>query len=216
MALSAAPAPWRLTGDGWVLFYRFQRDFALPWIPPELHDRFLGGMGAVAFVNYATSPVDGYGELLFIPGRFRVGRRKRLSITKIYVSTYSSVMGGRANWGIPKEHAQFNVDIGDDGIDTLSAAADNGDPLAELRLRPGLLKVPLLNNWFSPLQIVQWWEGRRYRTHFWGSGRVSLMDVESIRVNADYFPDVSRYQPVGAIKVSDFRLTFGVPKIATP
>jgi hypothetical protein len=196
-----------------VIFYRFAPAFALPWIPSELHNRFVGGMGAVAFVDYKSSPVDAYRELLFIPGRFRVGRKKRLSITQIYVSTYSSVMNGRANWGIPKEHAGFSVNIGDDGVDTLTASADNGDPIAELRVRPGLLQLPLINNWFSPLQIVQWTEDRQYRTRFWGSGRLSLMDVEGMSINDDLFPDVSGQKPVGAVKLTGFRLTFGVPKV---
>lgn len=213
MSELAAPPPWRLTGDGYVIFYRFNRDFALAWTPPELRDRFRGGTGAVAFVNYKTSPVGEYGELLFMPGRFRDGKRDRLSITRIFVSTYSSVMSGRENWGIPKERASFGINLDETGGETLYTEANNGDPIAEFKVRAGLLKLPIPNNRLFPLQIVQWWEGAQYNTKFWGSGGIGLMDVEGIRINGDLFPDVSGYQPVGAVKVWDFRLTFGVPKV---
>ncbi|MBK9748584.1 MAG: acetoacetate decarboxylase family protein [Chloroflexi bacterium] len=205
--------PWQLRGDGYVIFYRFERDFALQWTPPELHDRFRGGTGAVAFVNYKDSPVGGYGELLFIPGRFDDGKKARFSITRIFVSTYSSVMSGRANWGIPKERASFNVGIDDEGLETLTTEAINGDPIAQFNVRPGLLKMPLPNNRLFPLQIVQWWEGQQFNTKFWGGGRLGLMDVEGLHINGDLFPDVSGQTPIGAVKVWGFRLTFGVPKI---
>ncbi len=205
--------PWQLRGDGYVIFYRFDREFALHWTPPELHDRYRGGTGAVAFVNYKDSPVGGYGELLFIPGRFHDGQKDRLSITRIFVSTYSSVMSGRANWGIPKERASFNLNLDQSGVETLTTEAINGEPIAQFTVRPGLLKMPLPNNRFFPLQLVQWWEGQQYNTKFWGSGRLGLMDVESMQINGAQFPDISGQTPVGAVKVWGFGLTFGVPKV---
>lgn len=197
-----------------MIFYRFPRDFALSWTPPDLHERYRGGLGAVAFVNYRTSPVGGYGELLFIPGTFDDGKKARFSITRIFVSTYSSVMSGRENWGIPKERADFAFGMDEDGGETITSTATNGDPLAYAKVRAGVLKLPLPNNRPLPIRIVQWWEGRQYVTPFWGSGRLGLMDVESLEFNAAKFPDVSGQTPVGAVKVWDFRLTFGVPQVS--
>lgn len=106
------PPPWRLTGNGIILLYRFPRDFAEPWLQPELRSTFLGGIGAVMCVDYLSSDCGPYRELLFIPGAFRVGGRIRYSISKIYVSTATSVVSGIANWGIPKQQAEFMVGQG--------------------------------------------------------------------------------------------------------
>lgn len=209
---SVVPPPWKLTGDGYVIFFRFPRDFALQFIPEALQDRFRGGLGALAFVDYKTSDVGGYRELLFIPGRFDDGKKARHSITQIYVSTYSSVISGRANWGIPKERAGFDLQMRTDGSDVLSASALNGDPILELIVRQGVIKLPIPHTRLCPISIVQWWEGQQFNTRFWGSGRLSLLDVEGVQVNGALFPDVTGQTPIGAFKISDFSIVFNVPK----
>ena len=105
------PAPWTLTGDGLMLFYRFPREFVLEngFVPPELCQSFVGGFGSVMLVDYQTSNVGPYRELLFIPGQFQFGSKRYYAITKIYVSTQISVENGRINWAIPKEIADFHI-----------------------------------------------------------------------------------------------------------
>src|SRR5262245_61022490 len=102
------PPPWRLTGSGYILLYRwFPRDFVAVQgqVPPALAGSFKGGASAVMVVNYENSEVGPYRELLFIPGLFERG----FSITRTYVSSQASVDSGRANWGIPKQLAEFDV-----------------------------------------------------------------------------------------------------------
>src|SRR5213596_1104261 len=100
------PPLWRLTGRGYILLYRwFPRDFVSDQgqVPQTLAGSFRGGASAVMVVNYENSGVGPYRDLLFIPGLFERG----FSITRIYVSTPASVASGRANWGIPKQLADF-------------------------------------------------------------------------------------------------------------
>ena len=111
------PAPWMLHGKGYIFLYRFKKDFVERSgnIPEYLKDSFIGGFGSVMLVDYESSEAGPYGELLFIPGKFRFNGRKLDTISKIYVSTMESVVNGRANWGIPKEKADFSFEkSGDD------------------------------------------------------------------------------------------------------
>ncbi|NOS55010.1 MAG: hypothetical protein HOP37_01990, partial [Cyclobacteriaceae bacterium] len=104
-----ASAPWKLTGSGYILLYRFPKAFVAEhgFLVDFQKEKFVSGWGAVMLVDYKTSPVGPYRELLFIPGIFSFNKKKVFSISKIYVSTQNSVINGIENWGIPKELADF-------------------------------------------------------------------------------------------------------------
>jgi hypothetical protein len=105
-----ACAPWKLTGNGYILLYRFTKAFVAEhgFLADFQKEKFVSGWGAVMLVDYQSSPVGPYHELLFIPGLFSFNKKKVFSISKIYVSTQSSVVNGIENWGIPKEFAEFH------------------------------------------------------------------------------------------------------------
>ena len=104
------PAPWDLKGKGYIFLYKFNKKFVEQSgkVPEFLKDSFTGGFGSVMLVNYKQSNAGPYGELLFIPGKFKFNNKKLDNISKIYVSTMESVVNGRLNWGIPKEKADFS------------------------------------------------------------------------------------------------------------
>jgi len=106
-----APAPWSLTGRGFVLLYYFPAAFnqQFGFMADYQQAGYKGGLGAVMLVDYNSSDVGPYYELLFIPGLFYLGGKLTFSISKIYVSSYDSLWNGRENWAIPKELAQFKV-----------------------------------------------------------------------------------------------------------
>jgi len=60
-------------------------------IPVFLQGQFAGGLGTVMLVDYNTSNAGPYGELHFIPGKFKHQNKRLNSISKIYVSTLASV-----------------------------------------------------------------------------------------------------------------------------
>ena len=105
-----APAPWNLTGNGYVILYWFKKENLKDkcFLDDSLKESYLGGRGCVMLVDYKSSDVGPYKELLFIPGKINFNGKKLYTISKIFVSTLDSVVNGRENWGIPKEHANFS------------------------------------------------------------------------------------------------------------
>jgi hypothetical protein len=205
---SIVPPPWQLTGSGVIMLYRFPREWALRhgWVPDELRAAFVGGVGAVMLVDYTASGVGPYREALFIPGQFRLDGRLCSSITRIFVSSQPSVDSGRANWGIPKELADFQV-AGD-----LFRAGYGGEAFLEAELQAIGPHLPADSAWSpAPLRIAQLLAGRLLVTAPAGRGSVRLARLRHLRADPAVFPDVSRFRPLLAVRATGFALTFPVP-----
>jgi hypothetical protein len=207
------PAPWTLTGDGLMLFYRFPKNFILEngFIPPERRDSFIGGIGAVMIVDYRTSNVGPYGELLFIPGQFQFGSKRYYSITKIDVSTMISVVNGRVNWAIPKEQAVFDIQ---NEPETFSVSKE-GKPFFSLTAKSSRLKLPFNTAW-SPIKfsLGQLQDGSLYVTTPTAKGSVHPACILDIHVNPVLFPDIGQFRPLAAFRARNFTMTFPLAHIA--
>lgn len=203
-------APWRLSGDAFVVLYRLPRAFveAEGFVPAELQERFLGGTGAIMVVDYRTSPVGPYRELLFIPGRFRYRGRSVFSVTKAYTSTEASVAGGRRNWGLPREHADFAHERSG-GAELIRVGRD-GETSVELSLRPGKLGLPVTTDLIPPSHrtLVQPLDGRVFHSAPEGRGSLRRARLIQARIDGAFFPDVSRFEPRMSVKAVGFDLTF--------
>lgn len=211
--LKRVEPPWKLRGHGWILLYRFDRDFitANDLIPPYLAGHYRGGIGAVMLVDYSASPVGAYRELLFIPGVFRYGRRYH-PIQTIYVSTQASVVNGRENWGIPKQLAHFDIQD-DDQTQTWHVSIDD-TPVLSATLEPGVLRFPV-NTLFNPFPyrlLQQHADGRLLSTLPRAGGVISpTATCHHLDVNGAYFPDVTQQPSIGTIEAVNTRLTFPLP-----
>ncbi|MBW3580924.1 MAG: acetoacetate decarboxylase family protein [Actinobacteria bacterium] len=99
MGLVAAPyAPWQLSGETLVGLIGARRPAApLPW-----GLRPLPGPALVVAAAFATSPVGPYLELA-VGEPARLGARPGWCITTMVVDSAASRLGGRLNWGFPKE-----------------------------------------------------------------------------------------------------------------
>jgi len=205
-------APWQLTGSGYILIYRFPREFVMShgFIPDTLKPHFVGGFGAVMLVDYHISNVGAYHELLFIPGMFRVNGKRYFSISRIFVSTQISVDNGRKNWGIPKYQANFQYTQHKNGHTQISVS-NNDTPILYCALTSGTLKLPV-NTHLSPIHatLIQPFEGQTYLVTPTSKGNISRANLASISVNAEMFPDISQFQPLAAIRARDVRLTFPI------
>lgn len=202
-----APAPWNLTGNGYILVYRF---------PPALEEPFAGELAIVMLVDYEASDVGPYRELLFIPGFSHYRRCRYLTITEIYVSTRSSVVNGRRNWGIPKELASFEVQALGERVERISVRRGE-DRFATFTLEHGRWSIPMTTA-LVPLclhTLAQSYDGRMYLTAPSGRGRLTLAHLTDIQIDEDFFPDVNKGRLLFAFKVLDFELRFPQARISS-
>ncbi|MHB8137806.1 MAG: acetoacetate decarboxylase family protein [Smithellaceae bacterium] len=208
------PAPWHLTGRGYILLYKLKKSFIENHgiVPPFLQGKFTGGFGCIMLVDYVTSDVGPYSELLFIPGKFNHKGKKLNTISKIYVSTIDSVVNGRNNWGIPKEKAEFVFDQIDKHHDHIVITMGAG-PIAEFSIRSGRLSFPV-NTRLLPFPLVQKYEDKFFYTTFAGRGKGRFALIEKISINSKLFPDVSSCKLLAALKIEPFDIEFPRPEIS--
>ncbi len=96
--MSAPQAPWSLTGEGFLCWAAWRGE--RPELPPGLGR--LPGPASVTAARYEESPVGAYRELA-VAQPARLGVRPGLCLTTIVVDSVESRLGGRVNWGLPKE-----------------------------------------------------------------------------------------------------------------
>lgn len=213
-SVQLAPAPWNLSGTGYI--------FAL-WMPPDVldHGSFIPSrtprasrsrLALAMFVDYQTSDVGPYHELLYIPGKLRFTEDDaRLSITRIFVSTDDSVVNGRLNWGIPKDRCDFDVSRSG-GRDRVALRSHDGSIFAKLDLEAFGPRLPAPMGWtprtWRTLSQVR--DGRRFTYVPEASGHFRLARVRGWRFDPDMFPDLARGRVVVALKITDFSMRFPV------
>jgi hypothetical protein len=104
---SSAPAPWEVSCQAVVWFHR-PGPGARDALAPALRGaRPL--LVAGALVRYVTTPVGAYDEVLglVIAGPCGAGRLPWGTVAFMAVDSEASLVGGRANWGMPKTLAAF-------------------------------------------------------------------------------------------------------------
>ncbi len=207
------PAPWNLTGRGYVFVYDFPDEFIRTqgMILTHLQPHFKGGLGTIMLVDYTSSNCGPYYELLFIPGKFQYHGKKLHSISRIFVSSISSVINGQRNWGIPKDQADFQVEQDKDGTEVWRVRF-KGIEIFRARLGSGMIPFPL-HSALSPSTLMQSWEKRVYFTRLsargWGR-RAKLLDVQG---DGQYFPNLCNLKPLVGVKIERFLMTFHEPTI---
>ncbi|TDU28792.1 acetoacetate decarboxylase [Panacagrimonas perspica] len=213
--IALAPSPWDLAGQGYM--------FAL-WMPQDVldHASFIlpqtprAGRGRIAFamfVDYASSDVGPYHELLYIPGKLRFGDEARLSISRIFVSSQASVVNGRLNWGIPKDRCDFDVHYG--SRDQISLRTDDGRRFAEMELEAFGPRLPAPMQWTprSWRTLSQVRDGKRFTYVPEASGHFRFARVRNWRFDPAVFPDLTQGRVLAAMKITDFRMRFPVSRI---
>ncbi|MDZ7705434.1 MAG: acetoacetate decarboxylase family protein [Trueperaceae bacterium] len=205
--------PWHLTGRGFLLLYDIPRRVGLAanWVPAALQGRYRGGPGAVLLLDYHTSDVGPYRELLFIPGRFDVNGRRYFRITKIYVSTEASVVWGRRNWAIPKQRAEFDF-----GARHVRVRRGN-DTVYEAHFELARWRLPVHAGLVPPVWRTLWQSRAQTEpdehllttpsARGWLGGATNT----ALRSAAD-FPDPSQLRPRLTLRLEDVTLYFPVPR----
>ncbi|MEM8895313.1 MAG: acetoacetate decarboxylase family protein [Bacteroidota bacterium] len=198
------PAPWNLHGMGIMHFF---------WGPKRI-DPFSGeevsGLGGFIIARYDSSPVGPYNELLYIPGKHKIDGKSAYYISKIYVDSMDSVVSGQANWGIPKELAQIDIDTSDNQI-FVNASIDQKS-FFQATIKSGGLKFPITTK-LVPIPLYQDWEGAYYYTSFDGAGKGQLGKTNLTEVDSQLFADTRKFRSLATIVVNPFRLTFPLSAI---
>lgn len=210
--IQLAPPPWTLHGDGIVLVAHFSESFVREhgFLDHFQQDGYLGYIGTVMLVDYHTSGVGPYRELLFIPGLFKLGGQTTFSISKIYVSTYDSVWNGIQNWGIPKELAQFNLTTLPDGARVFEVSKE-GRLFFSARVKPWSFRFPVSTVLLPGFQVTQQRGHDLLLTRPSASGKGRLASLSQVGIDPVYFPDIRQGTVLSTIMVEDFTMTFPVP-----
>ncbi|HEX2622961.1 MAG TPA: acetoacetate decarboxylase family protein, partial [Phototrophicaceae bacterium] len=204
MEMTAPSAPWNLTGNGYILLYKFPRNFGIAHSPFGIYK---GGFGAIMLVDYQTTPVGPYRELLFIPGQVMYPGKTGYSISKIYVSSIESVIGGQTNWGIPKELAEFEWRSKSDQSDEIQVSRE-GKVFFEISLK--------VRDWHFPVNaalmppVVQHREGKTFITRLKSTAQGQFASIKYLKQSGTRkdFPAINQFQPLTALKVTGFQMTF--------
>lgn len=212
-----APAPWHLTGSGYILALRMPGNLLddPTFIPDTLQGSRKGKLAYVMFVDYSASDAGPYHELLYIPGSFRFNQSRHLSITRIYVSTWDSVVNGRNNWGIPKNRCNFAVDYGTEQ-DNIRLTTDAGTLIAELTLRTRrCFRIPTTTAMVPEKvrTLGQHLGGQQFLYAPSSSGHIKPAQLLDVRCNPELFPDISQGQVVACLRVTDFKMVFPTARV---
>ena len=165
MSASFPPPPWHLRGEAVLVGAR-------------------GGRGLL-LARYDDSATMAYHELIVFSGLRRRGRFVGFEVAGIWVDSASSLAGGRAIWGLPKELATFRWTPG-----RVSVADREGLALcvAEIRRAPVAVPLPLVPAVF----------GRRGERMLWTSSFGRLRGAPAwVHVSADASSVVARLGLLG-------------------
>ncbi|MGM0563749.1 MAG: acetoacetate decarboxylase family protein [Pseudomonadota bacterium] len=218
----SAPPPWQLHGNGYIQLFKADPQWLMDhgFIPESMKEHYIPGTGVVMWVDYADSAVGPYRELLFIPGRFRFDhngfRGSRYMITKIYVSSQASVDGGRANWGIPKELADFSITDEDTRRQRIQVSQDD-QLIAESLFERGRICAPVTTALVPAAlgSVAQWRNDDLVLTAPAASGRMQRARVVESHFAPKHFPDINNARVKSGLCTASrqFKMTFPVPRV---
>ena len=215
------PPPWNLRGSAWIVALKLSPDSPAndAFLPADLAGQGRGLASYLMYVDYSQSGCGPYRELLFIPGAFPFeDGRRHLTISRIVVSTWDSVVNGRRNWGIPKDRADFAVDTGlGSGREVHIRVSSDGREMCDLRLAtlPFAPQLPV-HGALVPARLrtlAQRLDGRTYYYAPLARGWIRPGRLLSWRFDAALFPDLAEAAVVAVFKVESLSMAFPVARV---
>lgn len=164
------PAPWQLQGFSLQALHLLDADRVRPQIPAELKivsvwpGKTLGGVYVACYQAGSTLV---YSELIVLGALVYGAGQVGGWISQIYVDHPDSIAGGREIWGLPKQEAQFDWELGSN----LSVQVKQADRLLcslssqrQFAGWPQSLKAPV----FSQLnhRLVSFTGAAQFKLHF--------------------------------------------------
>lgn len=207
-------APWLLKGNAYVTVYYWpkQAHQANNFLPAELRDPNLEAKRSpfafLAYVDYASSDVGPYKELLFIPGLLPIQNRRYPTISPIWVSTWDSVVNGNINWGIPKNRADFEHK--QRGKADSVMLSYQGVPFAEVSAKHFGFGVPfnlkmIPERWRALAQIQ---DGQTYFYSPLAKGKLYFARTHIKTLENSLFPELTKARALSSFYIKDFEMCF--------
>ncbi|MFZ5826606.1 MAG: acetoacetate decarboxylase family protein [Bacillota bacterium] len=204
--------PWTLKGLALQTLQLVDRATARPFVPPELDivsvlpGKTLGGV----YLSYYGEGSDlVYSELIVIPALTRYKTKLGFWVSHIYVDNADSLAGGHEIWGLPKEMAQFDWQLGEQTGVTVS---QGGRVLCSLQggRQQNLWRMPISNPVFSLLNgdLLQFMGSFNARFGL-SKGRV---DVPA----ASPFAALGLGREARTLHYNDMRFVANAPKVIRP
>jgi hypothetical protein len=210
------PAPWQLRASAYAVLVKLPADTSdEAWfVPPSLRGKRRSQLGIMLYVDYHSADCGPYRELIGACTSFDFGDKQLPSITRIYVSTFDSVVNGRANWGIPKDRADFEAETTGKNAQRITVRRDARE-LARFELQGRGPALPATTAMLLPAwrTVAQHWQGCEYRIVLAAKGKARLARVIDWRFAADLFPDLARGSVLTAVQLPTFEMTFPVATI---
>jgi hypothetical protein len=205
------PAPWRLKGSAYLLLVRSPARLLAEgaFVPEGLAARIRGRMSCLMLVDYHTSPCGPYRELLVVPSLFAFDQGTYPAITRIFVSSYESVVNGRNNWGIPKDLADFDLSRDNHDSDHCSLSR-GGHVFARLSLSARGPSLPVRSGFFPARfrTLIQHFRGQSFRFTFNARGTIRLAKLTRWWFDPAYFPDLAQGRLLLATYLPSFEMEF--------
>lgn len=197
------PAPWLLTGRGLVV--------VLSARGPVKGRGVVGRISAVALVDYESSDVGPYRELLHVPHLTRLADAVGPTVDHIWVTLHASAISGNENWGLTKTVADIERTAEPDGLERWTASDGEGD-LARVVHRPFGPPLPVA----KPAglgRLLQVRGERSFATPVGVRGLIRATRLRETSFDPARVADLDRHRVLGAVSITAGTMTFGVPHI---
>jgi hypothetical protein len=208
-------APWNLTGNGYIMLFKFPKQFILEhgFLADHFREGLYGNVGAIVFADYLTSNAGPFQELFFIPGKMRYQHHKLYTISRNFVSNRAGLTSSLNNWGILKDLATFQFIREEKGLDTIKVT-QTGTPVIDITIKSSQSDLAFpLRTFYHPLPLVQHYEGKNYRFSIHGKGNGRFAQILKVDVNPELFPNFAFFKHLAIIKVSNFHLKLPVARV---
>lgn len=206
------PAPWTLTGEAWAVPQLQRAADVAKYVPSGSAIVAWCGWtpGGYVCVDYHTSPVGPYREIIFVPALVRHGGQWGFHISHIYVDSAASVAGGRGNWWLPKDLLAFGITK--HASTTLFHTDHAAQPVATgVFTDNGRISLPFTNRWL-PLHLLQARAAQFRRSAFWATGRIGVANGALDLLDTALLPRLDHVVRLPLLHVQQFTLRFEVGK----
>lgn len=196
-------------GSGYISIYNFSEEFVKndTFLDSKLKNMYVGGLGAVVYINYESSSVGPYKQLLFIPGKFESNGKSRYVISKAYVSTQAAADFCKEKLSCDAEVANFEQKSITDDIEHVSICNEKGNILS-FEIEEWGLRFPVSTSLvnFPIMQLDE--DGTPMLFEYKGEGEARFSKRISIEIRPALFPDFAQFSSIAMVKIDKFSLSF--------